>query len=128
MRPFLPIAALLLAAAAPASAAPADDLARLMADFYAWELREDPVAATSLGVRDYDDRIQDISLAAVDRRAGEAAAFLARLDSIRESGLGAADRANRSILKRSLGTIVEANRYLQRVMLFTTYYGWHQGF
>jgi uncharacterized protein (DUF885 family) len=122
------LAAAILAFAAPASAAPADDLAKLMADFYAWELREDPVTATSLGVRDYDDRIQDISLAADDRRAGEAAAFLARLDAIPESGLGAADRANRSILKRSLGNIVEANSYPQRVMLFTTYYGWHQGF
>src|SRR3954469_4775288 len=122
------LAAAILAFAAPASAAPADDLARLMADFYAWELREDPVTATSLGVRDYDDRIQDISLAADDRRAAEAAAFLARLAAIPESKLGAADRANRSILKRSLGTIVEANRYPQRVMLFTTYYGWHQGF
>jgi uncharacterized protein (DUF885 family) len=122
------LAALALAFAAPAPAAPADDLARLMADFYAWELKEDPVTATSLGVRDYDERIQDISLAADDRRAREAAAFLARLNAIPESGLGAADRANRSILKRSLGDIVEANRFPQRAMLFTTYYGWHQGF
>jgi uncharacterized protein (DUF885 family) len=128
MRLFLPIAALLLASAAPAAAAPADDLAGLMADYYAWLLRESPVYATSLGVRDYDERIEDISLAAADRRAKEAAAFLARLDSIPAERLAAADRANRAIMRRSLAAVVESNRYPQRTMLFTTYYGWHQGF
>jgi uncharacterized protein (DUF885 family) len=117
-----------LAAAAPAQAAPADDLAGLMADYYSWLLRESPVYATSLGVRDYDERIEDVSLAAADRRAKEAAAFLARLDSIAEARLAPADRANRAILKRSLAAVVEGNRYPQRAMLFTTYYGWHQGF
>jgi uncharacterized protein (DUF885 family) len=120
--------ALALVLAAPAGAAPADDLAGLMADFYAWELKEDPVTATSLGVRDYDDKIQDISLAADDRRAKDAAAFLARLEAIPEAALTPADRANRGILRRTLSNIVEANLYPQRVMLFTTYYGWHQGF
>jgi uncharacterized protein (DUF885 family) len=128
MRLSLWFSGVLLACAAPAAAAPADEINRLMADYYAWALRESPVTATSLGVRDYDDRIEDISLAASDRRAKEAAALLARLESIPEGGLSGADRANRGILKRTLGTIVEGNRYPQRVMLFTTYYGWHQGF
>lgn len=122
------ILAAALAVAAPAHAAPADDLARLMADYYAWLLRESPVYATSLGVRDYDDRIDDVSLAAADRRAKEAAAFLARLETVPEAALSVADRANRAILKRILEGIVEGNLYPQRVMLFTTYYGWHQGF
>ena len=117
-----------LAAAAPAAAAPADDFAKLLQDHYAWLLRENPVSATALGVRTYDDRIEDISAAARDRRAGEAQAFLRRLNAVPAAGLGAADRTNRAILKRSLEEIVEANTYPQRSMLFTTYYGWHQGF
>jgi uncharacterized protein (DUF885 family) len=128
MRLSLPIAAALLATAVPAAAAPADDLQALMSDYYAWLLRESPIYATSLGVRDYDDRIDDVSLAAADRRAKEAAAFLLRLDAIRSDRLGTADRASRGILKRSLDAAVEGNRYPQRTMLFTTYYGWHQGF
>ena len=67
MRLFLAAAALALAA--PATAAPGDDLKRLMDDYYGWALKESPVTATSLGVRSYDDRIEDISLAASDRRA-----------------------------------------------------------
>ncbi|HEX8443140.1 MAG TPA: DUF885 domain-containing protein [Allosphingosinicella sp.] len=126
MRPFL--IALLLASAAPAAAAPADDLRRLLDEHYSWLLRENPVAATRLGVRDHDSRIEDISPAARNRRAAQAAAFLKRLDAIPAAQLSAADRTNHAILRRSLSETVEANRYGQRSMLFTTYYGWHQGF
>ena len=126
MRKFL--IALLLVSAPPAAAAPADDFKRLLDEHYAWLLRENPVAATRLGVRDHDDRIGDISATARDRQAAEAGAFLKRLDAIAPAQLGHADRTNHSILRRSLAETLEANRYGQRVMLFTTYYGWHQGF
>lgn len=127
MRIALLIGAALLAAA-PAAAAPADDFRRLLDDHYAWLLRDSPTYATALGVRDHDDRIEDISLAARDRQAREAAAFLARLERIPAEALGPADRVNRAILKRGLEEGIEANRFRQRVMLFTTYAGWHQSF
>jgi uncharacterized protein (DUF885 family) len=125
--PFL-IGAAVLASAAPAAAAPADEFHRLLADHYAWLLRENPTYATSLGVRDYDDRIEDPSLAARDRQAAEAKAFLARLERIPAESLAPADRVNRAILKRGLEETIEANGFGQRVMLFTTYAGWHQSF
>jgi uncharacterized protein (DUF885 family) len=120
--------AFLLASAAPAAAAPSDDFRLLLDEHYAWLLRENPVQATALGVREHDARIGDISPAARDRRAGEAQAFLTRLNAIPVAQLSAADRTNHAILKRILGEAVEENRYPQRTMLFTTYYGWHQGF
>jgi uncharacterized protein (DUF885 family) len=128
MRTVLAAALLFLAAATPAGAAPADDFHRLMDEHYAWLLRENPIYATSLGVHDYDRQIGDLSLAAEDRRAREAGAFLARLDAIPESALSPEDRVNRAILRRSLAESVEANRFPQRMMLFTTYSGWHQNF
>jgi uncharacterized protein (DUF885 family) len=127
MRLSLMLGAALLAAA-PAAAAPADDFHKLLDDHYAWLLRENPTYATSLGVRDYDERIEDLSLAARDRQAAEARAFLARLERIPAGGLSGADRVNRAILKRVLEEGVEANGFRQRVMLFTTYSGWHQNF
>jgi uncharacterized protein (DUF885 family) len=117
-----------LACASPAAAAPADDFRQLLADHYAWLLRENPTYATSLGVRDYDDRIEDPSLAARDRQGAEAKAFLARLEHIPAGALQPADRVNRAILKRGLEETIEANGFGQRVMLFTTYAGWHQSF
>jgi uncharacterized protein (DUF885 family) len=126
MRRFL--LACLLATASPAAAAPADDFRRLLEEHYAWLLRENPVTATSLGVRDHDARINDLSPAARERRATEAAAFLQRLDAIPAAQLSSADRTNHAILRRNLAEEVEGRRFGQRNMLFTTYYGWHQAF
>jgi uncharacterized protein (DUF885 family) len=122
------LAAAVLAAATPALAAPADDFRALMAEHYQWLLRENPPEATALGVRDYDDAIRDISPAARDRRVREAQGFLARLNAIPAEALAPEDRVNRAILIRQLSESVEENGFGQRDMLFTTYYGWHQGF
>lgn len=122
------LAAASLAVAAPASATPTEYLHALMDEFWAAVLRESPVLATTVGVRDYDDRVGDISLAAEDRRAAEAQAFLTRLETIPEEGLSEVDRANRGILMRLLSEQIEANAFGQRVMLFTSYAGWHQNF
>src|SRR4051812_7793389 len=102
MRLALAAFALVLLATAPVRAAPVDDFHRLLADHYQWLLRENPVQATALGVRTYDDRLDDPSLAADGRRAAEAAAFLARLEKIPAATLPGEDRTNRAILKRSL--------------------------
>ncbi|MFL6843942.1 MAG: DUF885 domain-containing protein [Allosphingosinicella sp.] len=118
----------MLLAASPAAAQPAEDFGKLVDDYYAWLLRENPTYATSLGVRDYDDRIEDVSLAARDRQAKEAADFLARLRRVPAESLSQADRVNRAILNRALEEQIEANGFPQRVMLFTTYAGWHQNF
>jgi uncharacterized protein (DUF885 family) len=120
--------ALAALAASPVTAAPPEEFAKLLADHYAWLLRTNPVQATALGVRDYDKEISDLSPAARSRYQAEVRALLARLNAIPAAQLGAADRTNHAILKRMLSEAVEAERYGQRSMLFTTYYGWHQGF
>jgi uncharacterized protein (DUF885 family) len=122
------LTALFLATTAPAAAAPPDDLAALLKEHWAWYLRNNPEQATPLGVRDHDTRLSDVSLAAADRQAREAAGFLARLRAIPDQELSATDRTNKAILSRLLAEQVEANRFGARQMLFTTYYGWHQGF
>lgn len=127
MRMSLLIGAALLAAS-PAAAAPADDFKRLMDDHYGWLLRESPTYATSLGVRDYDDRIEDLGLETRDRQVVEAKALLARLERIPAEALSPGDRVNRGVLRRQLQEGIEANGFRQRLMLFTTYAGWHQNF
>lgn len=118
----------LLVSAAPVAAAPSDDLKRVIDAHWAWFLQSNPVYATSLGTRTYDDRIGDISLAEADRQARQAQAFLDQLKAIPDAQLSPADRTNKAILARLLNEQVEGNGYGQRQMLFTTYYGWHQGF
>ena len=120
------IAAPLLVFATPVLATPADDFQSLLKDHWQWVLSENPELATSLGVRDYDDQIEDISLEARDRSVARAAEFLRRLNAIPAEGLSAADKSNRMILKRNLELQIAANKFPQRTMLFTTYSGWHQ--
>ena len=117
-----------LMAWANAPAAPADDLAALMRDYWAWTLEENPILATTVGVRDYDAELPDLSLVAEDRRENDRRAFLARLDAIPPDALGAEDRVNLEILRRLLAEGIEGNHFGQRAQLFTTYSGWHQDF
>jgi len=120
--------AALLLLATPAAAAPADDFRQLIADHWTWWLSANPVEATGLGERRWDAKLGDPSLAAADAEAKQAQAFLDRLDRIPADALAPADRTNRAILRTLLAQQVEGNRYGQRAVTFTTYYGWHTGF
>ncbi|RED17681.1 DUF885 domain-containing protein [Parasphingopyxis lamellibrachiae] len=122
------ILALALGTAMPAWAAPDDDLEMLMDEVWASALRDSPVMATRVGVHDYDDQVFDISLAAQDRRAAEAQAYRDRLRAIPQNQLSADGQTNFGILDRLLSETIEGNGFGQRVMLFTTYSGWHQSF
>jgi uncharacterized protein (DUF885 family) len=121
-------AATALAVSAPALAGPAEDFKALTDEYWAFVLKENPIYASFLGHREYDAEVGDISLAAEDRRVAQVGQFLARLNAIPDSGLSAADRANKSILKRGFEETIEGNRFGQRMMLFTNRDGWHQSF
>lgn len=121
-------AILLASAAAPAIAAPADDLKSVIDDHWKAFLEQNPVYATSLGERAYDDRINDVTLAAQDKAAATAQALLDRLKAIPDAALSPADRTNKGVLARLLSEQVEGNKFGQRMMLFSTYDGWHQSF
>ena len=125
MRSLL-IAGSLFALSAPAYADANKDLTALVDDVWATALKEAPVYASALGVNDYADELGDYTLAAQDRRAVDAAKFLARLDAIPENALNAASKVEAGILRRSLVSTIEGNRFGQRAINFTTYSSWHQ--
>ena len=123
------LAAAPLVAQAPAAATPQAQLARVIEDHWAWYLSTHPVEATARGVRDYDDRISDMSLAARDAQIASEKQFVRRLEAVPEQGLDATDRVNRNVLLWMLRDDIDGDRHpAERLMLFTTYYGWHQGF
>ena len=76
----------------PQSASQALEL--LFADERAFTLRENPLAATRQGVRDYDDRLGSVTPADHARRAEANRAFLARLEAIDRSALADDERIN----------------------------------
>ena len=87
-----------------------------------------PEYASALGERGGDGRVSDVSLAARDRSAKQAGEFRAKLTAIPDSGLSDSERTDKAILLRMLGEEVESNIFGQRMMLFSTYAGWHQNF
>ena len=126
------ILSLLIAVAAPVLAqaeTPHDELTKVIGDHWAWYLSTHPVEATARGIRDYDDRIFDMSLTARDAQVDAERGFVQRLEAVQAQGLDEADRVNRDILLWILRDDVDGDRHpAERLMLFTTYYGWHQGF
>jgi uncharacterized protein (DUF885 family) len=114
--------------ASSATATPSDDLNAVVSDHWKAYLKSNPVFATTIGVRDYDDRIGEVSLAAQDRDAATAAVLLKRLEAIPDKALTPPEVTNKGVLARLLSEQVEGNRFGQRMMLFSTYYSWHQSF
>jgi uncharacterized protein (DUF885 family) len=124
---LLPLATLALVSR-PVSADPGPDLKKLVDDYWALVLKEQPVLASSLGVDSYANELGDFSLAGQDRFAKESEGFLKRLEAIRQGELNAADKIEYGILKRTLAETIEGNKYGQRAINFSTYSGWHQQF
>ena len=122
----LALAGTALSLATAASAAPTDEFRTLTEEYWSFVMKESPVFASTLGVRDQDDRLDDISLAAQDRRNAQFGRFLQRLEAIPDASLSPADRTNKSILRRSLAEGLEGEKFGQRLMLFTNREGWHQ--
>jgi uncharacterized protein (DUF885 family) len=125
---FLAASVAALAIATPAYADANGDVKKLVDDVWAANLKEQPVYASALGVDTYAGQVGDYTLAAQDRRAADAAAFLKRLDAIPASELDAASKVEAGILRRTLNSTIEGNRFGQRAINFTTYSSWHQQF
>ena len=105
-------AALALFLAAPAAAeTPAATLQKIVDDHWADSLARRPTFATSVGVRDHDDRLGDPSLAAYDAEVETAKAFLARLDALDRAGLAPNDQLTYDLLRLDLAEQIEAANY-----------------
>ena len=80
-------------------AASAEPPSAIFEDYWKTALEEDPFAATSAGVSDYDDRVPGVAPADQARRLDQAKAFLARLGALDASAMTAEDRLNADLLR-----------------------------
>jgi uncharacterized protein (DUF885 family) len=126
---FALAAALVMLAGAdrPASDAGAR-FASLLVRNWQWRLREDPAFATSVGVNDDNDRLEDASLAAIERRDRETKAFLAELDAIPKEALTAADRTDAEILRTQLVEAIDSVRLGEPFLTLNADSGFHTEF
>ena len=117
-----------LAITVPAAAGPTEDFHKVMDDYWAAYLKDNPVQATFAGVNTYDRELSIFTLAELDRQAAEAAAFAARLDRILPVQLSAADQVNYAILHRLLTDAVEANTFGERQIFYSSNGSFHDYF
>ena len=92
-------------------AGPTEDFHALLDEAWEWQLRENPMMASGLGDRRYNDQWTDNSLAAIKRRQDETREFLRRTYAIDRSGLSEADRLNHELFRRSLQDRVDRFKF-----------------
>ncbi len=126
LKRFMGAAALILISAeARAAGTERDSLAQVIRDHWAWTLEQNPTLATTLGVRDHDDRLGDSSLAAYDTAIVAEKEFLRRLAALDASGFDDQDKLNHSLLTLNLEDDVEADAFGGKFMAITNRAGPH---
>jgi len=76
-----------------------------------YEMRENPTFASRLGDRRFNDRWEDESLAAIERRHRHDQEVLQKLDTIDLAALSEADRLNYTLFRQQYETRVEGHPY-----------------
>src|SRR3954471_3411485 len=92
MHALVVLVAVAVSSLTPAS--PADVLHKLFADDWERQMREDPLAASYLGDRRYNDKWPDVSLAALDKSDKEDGDEQLALSKIDRSALSDDDKLN----------------------------------
>ncbi|MDH4048399.1 MAG: DUF885 domain-containing protein [Gammaproteobacteria bacterium] len=97
-------------------AAPTDEFAVLLKDAWEWQLRENPVMASSLGDRRYNDRWSDSSLQNIEAQQQQQRDFMRRLLAIDPTQLDSANQLNYELFRRDLMTEIEGFQFRNYLM------------
>jgi uncharacterized protein (DUF885 family) len=123
--------AIVLAPGAVALAEAAADakqaLDALLAEAWEKSLQESPLLATAVGDHRFDDRLPQVTLPDLERRAAEARSFLGRLHAIDPSRLATSDRVSYRMFERSLQEELEEHALRTWRIPITSDSGFHTG-
>ena len=74
----------------------------ILQEFWTWRLQESPEFATAIGVHDYDDRLDDLSLEAFERRCSKAGEFLTKIVEADSTNLNDEQRLSINLLRAEI--------------------------
>ncbi len=97
-------------------AGPPEDFQALIDEAWEWQLVQNPVFASSLGDRRFNDQWTDNSIDAIEDRQKRQRAFLDRARAIDASQLSAADQLNYDLFRRRLRNTVAGQQYKEYLM------------
>lgn len=86
-------------------------LQRLLEDEWDWTMRENPTFASTLGDRRFNDRLDDASLEAMERRQQHRLETRKRLGAIDRAKLSEADRLNYDLFAEDLDKDIEQHKF-----------------
>ncbi len=98
---------------------------KLLEDHWAYALEQNPTFATSLGVRDFDDRLGSNSLATYEASVEKTREFLVRLEKIKTDKLSADHQVNYKLFKLGLENDLRAADFGGKFLLMTNRNGPH---
>lgn len=127
----IPVAlALVLQAACSLQSAgdPPGALRALEQEYWEWRLREFPEGATWVGDNRYNDRLTDLSPAAIARRKADEQRMNERARAIDAAGLTGQDALSRELLIHELQVAVDGHRFPIELMLLDQLDGPHLAF
>lgn len=116
---------LCLPAAAADSPGPLASFRSLVDEAWEFKVREDPLLASRVGDRRYDDRLPEVAVADWQRRLETQRGFLRRLESVDMPALPAAQQVNYRIFKRLLEDTIAELEYETYLMPITNRTGFH---
>lgn len=129
---LLALAALVLLPTASAQERPATErseaLHALFDRYWAWQMEDNPLWATSVGVHDFNDRLPAVSVADAERRIAHQRAVLAEAEAFDADALSPEDRLHHAVFVRQLRDAVEAGRFRDYLMPITNRGGFHVSF
>jgi uncharacterized protein (DUF885 family) len=97
-------------------AGPTEDFEALLNDTWEWQLVQNPIFASSLGDRRFNDQWTDGSLQAIENRQQQQRAFLDRVIAIDASQLSSEDQLNYDLFRRKLQTTIDGQQFKEYLM------------
>jgi uncharacterized protein (DUF885 family) len=105
-----------------------EELNHLLDEAWAFRLKEDPLAATAVGVHEYDDRLPSVTPEDLRRRDDANRDFLRRLLVIDRAKLGSGDRISFEMLERQLRDEIDDYALKGYLIPLTAEWGFHLAF
>ena len=100
-------------------------LRNLLAEQWEYRMRTSPVWASMLGDKRWNDKLEDLSQAAIDDDLEQTKRFLARFEAIDTTGFPAQEALNKKLMVRNLKMELEGARFKPWEMPVTQFGGIH---
>ncbi|HSR70541.1 MAG TPA: DUF885 domain-containing protein [Acidobacteriota bacterium] len=130
MKRILVLSAFMVAMAACGGAPedPGRELHAIFDETWDFQMKENPLFATSTGNHRYDDRLPNASAEAEERRAEYWTGILERLDAIDRAALSAQDQIHYDIFRQQTENRIESVRFKDYLIPVNADSGFHIGF